>query len=250
MKVSSSTVSLKATLRATLSVATLSLAVLSFTGLTGCVATKPNETKHNIVINAQGVPNYYRVKNGDTVGKIAKRYHLNYRYIGRLNKLDSKYRIYTGQWLKLWEGRGSVQATINNKPSYPQPVNPTITGSSQYGYIYPTNNAMIRGFGVNGSNGMWFAGKKNDPVHASQSGTVIYAGNGLAEYGNLLIIRHSDELVTAYAHNNKLLVREGTYVSRGQRIATMGSTGNTNQVALEFQVRRNGTAVNPRLFIR
>ena len=97
--------------------------------------------------------------------------------------------------------------------------------------------------------GMWFAGKLGDPVQASQAGTVLYAGNGLQEYGNLIMIRHSDDYITAYAHNSELLVKEGDPIQRGQRIATMGSSGQTNQVALEFQVRLNGNPVDPRTIL-
>ncbi len=234
----------------------VTVVTLSLTGaLTGCVATKPsNSGKPKVVFNAQGVPNYYRVKSGDTVGKIAKRYRLNYRYIGRINRLDSQYRIYTGQWLKLWESKGvnngSGGVNANGNPSQPRPPRPINPSPSASQYIYPSNNTITKTFGANGAKGMWFAGRPNDPVYASQAGTVIYAGNGLTEYGNLVIIRHTDELVTAYAHNSRLLVREGAYVKRGQRIATMGKTGNTSKVALEFQIRRNGTPVNPMLFIR
>ena len=94
--------------------------------------------------------------------------------------------------------------------------------------------------------GMWFAGTMGDPVLASQSGTVLYSGNGLPEYGNLIMIRHSDNYITAYAHNSTLLVKEGDAVQRGQRIANMGSSGQTNQVGLEFQVRLNGNPIDPR----
>jgi len=93
---------------------------------------------------------------------------------------------------------------------------------------------------------MWFAGKEGDPVIASQAGTVLYSGNGLPEYGNLIMIRHSENYITAYAHNSQLLVKEGDQVQRAQRIASMGSSGQTNQVGLEFQVRLNGNPIDPR----
>ncbi len=81
---------------------------------------------------------------------------------------------------------------------------------------------------------------------ASQTGTVLYSGDGLTEYGNLIMIRHSDNYITAYAHNSQLLVKEGEVVQRGQRIASMGNSGQTDQVALEFQVRLNGNPIDPR----
>ncbi len=233
--------------------------------ISGC-ATKPtyqntSAASPKIVTNSQGVPNYHQVKRGDTVSQIAARYRLNYRQIGAMNNLDSKYTIYSGQWLKLWQGSqaatnnstytSSNNQTVNPSPTYnpsPAPV-PAYnnTANSTSGYQYPTQNQVIRNFDATGGNmGMWFAGKVGDPVLASQSGTVLYSGNGLAEYGNLIMIRHSDNYITAYAHNSELLVREGEQVQSGQRIANMGNTGQTTQVALEFQVRLNGNPIDPR----
>ncbi|GAA0313210.1 M23 family metallopeptidase [Psychrobacter aestuarii] len=243
-------------------IAAVSATCAALLALAGC-ATKPTYQTQNmsgptIITNAQGVPNYYQVKRGDTVSQIASRYNLSYRQIGALNNLDSKYTIYSGQMLKLWQGndRGAQQA--QNTPRYtPAPATSTPPASSTpdynapsntaTGYDYPSRNQVIRNFDAQSNNlGMWFAGQSGDPVYASQSGTVMYAGNGLQEYGNLIMIRHSNDYITAYAHNSELLVKEGDAVQRGQRIASMGSTGQTNQVALEFQVRLGGSPIDPR----
>lgn len=238
--------------------------------ITGC-ATKPTyqtptQSSPTIITNSQGVPNYHLVRRGDTVSQIASRYRLNYRQVGALNGLDSKYTIYSGQWLKLWHGEQSAPArpasnnnyNVSAAPSTPpqQYTPPPTTGStpvyemtanSTSGYEYPSRNQVIRNFDASAGNmGMWFAGKMGDPVLASQSGTVLYSGDGLPEYGNLIMIRHSDSYITAYAHNSQLLVKEGDVVQSGQRIANMGSSGQTNQVALEFQVRLNGNPIDPR----
>ena len=238
--------------------------------MTGC-ATKPTyqsptQSSPTIITNSQGVPNYHLVRRGDTVSQIASRYRLNYRQVGALNNLDSKYTIYTGQWLKLWQGDQGAPARPARTNNYnvgttqptpqPQYTPPTtspatpayqVTANSTLGYEYPSRNQVIRNFDAStGNMGMWFAGKMGDPVLASQSGTVLYSGDGLPEYGNLIMIRHSDSYITAYAHNSQLLVKEGDSVQRGQRIANMGSSGQTNQVALEFQVRLNGNPIDPR----
>ena len=250
-----------AALIGTMAAATLTMA--------GC-ATKPtyqaaNQAGPKIITNAQGVPNYHRVQRGDTVSQIAERYRLNYRQIGALNGLDSKYTIYSGQWLKLWEGSAAPRGnnSYNPAPTRPQPaytppvtsapVNNSsspvyeVTANSTSGYDYPSRNQVTRNFdAAAGTMGMWFAGNVGDPVLASQSGTVLYSGSGLPEYGNLIMIRHSDNYITAYAHNSQLLVKEGDAVQRGQRIANMGSSGQTNQVGLEFQVRLNGNPIDPR----
>lgn len=235
--------------------------------MTGC-ATKPTYSDPNrgptIIINNQGVPNYYQVKRGDTVSQIAARYRMNYRQIGALNNLDSKYTIYSGQMLKLWQGDQAASSNVNNNannnrqpvntaPVYNAPTTPApapaydATANLPTGYGYPSTNKVVRNFDAAAGNmGMWFAGKEGDPVVASQGGTVLYSGNGLAEYGNLIMIRHSDDYITAYAHNSQLLVKEGEAVQIGQRVANMGSSGQTNQVGLEFQVRLNGNPIDPR----
>ena len=248
-------------------IGTMTVATLT---MVGC-ATKPtyqtaNQVGPKIITNAQGVPNYHRVQRGDTVSQISERYRLNYRQIGALNGLDSKYTIYSGQWLKLWEGQGTpannnrynASTPTVSQPTYTTPVTSTPNSSSQSpvyevtanatsGYEYPTRNQVNRNFDAAAGNmGMWFAGNVGDPVLASQSGTVLYSGNGLPEYGNLIMIRHSDNYITAYAHNSQLLVKEGDTVQGGQRIANMGSSGQTNQVGLEFQVRLNGNPIDPR----
>ena len=246
------------------SLATTVLLGIATLAITGC-ATKPtyqaNQSSPTIVINSQGVPNYHLVKRGDTVGQIAERYRISYRQVGALNGLDSKYTIYTGQMLKLWQGNeaaasnssantNSGRQPVNTAPVYNTPAPAPVyenTANTTSGYEYPSRNQVIRNFDAStGNMGMWFAGKVGDPVVASQSGTVLYSGNGLEEYGNLIMIRHSNNYITAYAHNSQLLVKEGEQVQSGQRIASMGSSGQTNQVSLEFQVRLNGNPIDPR----
>lgn len=227
--------------------------------LSGC-ATKPTyqPTGPLVKVDARGVPNYYKVQSGDTVSHIAARYGLNYRQIGALNRLDSRYTIYAGQWLKLWEGGGNVVANnpVNTRPSTPpvQTAPPVSTPSytpptatTTKGYAYPTSNPVVKNFNASsGDMGMWFSGRVGDPVLASKAGVVMYAGNGLPEYGNLIMVRHDSRYITVYAHNNQLLVKEGDQVQAGQQIATMGSTGQTTMVGLQFQVRENGTPIDPR----
>lgn len=238
---------------------TATLAGVVAIAITGC-ATKPtyqlpSQWGNQVVINPQGVPNYYQVQRGDTVSQIAARYRLNYRQIGALNGLDSNYTIQVGQRLKLWQSAQS--GTANTTPSTPNYSTPTpnipttpayeTTANSTKGYDYPTSNPVIRHFNAQTENfGIWFSGRQGDPITASQDGVVLYAGNGLAEYGNLIMVRHDTQYITAYAHNHQLLVKEGESIKRGQRIATMGSTGQTDQVALEFQVRLDGNPIDPR----
>ena len=108
---------------------------------------------------------------------------------------------------------------------------------------WPARGRII-GYYSASNKGINIGGHKGDPVYASAFGKVVYAGNGLRGYGNLIIIKHNARYLTAYANNNKLLVDQDAIVKRGQKIAEMGSTG-TNRVKLHFEIRQNGSPVNP-----
>ena len=103
---------------------------------------------------------------------------------------------------------------------------------------------MIGKFDGSRNKGIDIAGQAGAPVVAAEAGRVVYAGSELRGYGNLVIIKHSEQLLTAYAHNRKILVKENQTVRQGQRIAEMGSSG-TDRVKLHFEVRRDGNAVDP-----
>lgn len=103
---------------------------------------------------------------------------------------------------------------------------------------------MVDAFDGSRNKGIDIGGKAGDPILAAEDGRVVYAGTGLRGYGNLLIIKHSETLLTAYAHNRKLLVKDGEAVRRGQKIAEMGSS-DADRVKLHFEVRRDGNAVDP-----
>lgn len=92
--------------------------------------------------------------------------------------------------------------------------------------------------------GLRYGGNLGDPIYVAENGQVVYAADGLKEYGNLVLIKHIDGYITAYAHNSKMLVKSGDNVTAGQKIAEMGSSG-TNRVMLEFQIRLDGKPINP-----
>lgn len=110
-------------------------------------------------------------------------------------------------------------------------------------WVWPTDGRIQDGFSDK-SRGIGIAGGLNQPVHASASGTVVYSGNGLRGYGNLVIIKHDDTYLSAYGHNSKLLVHEGERVTRGQKIAEMGHT-DSGSAKLHFEIRKQGRPVNP-----
>lgn len=115
---------------------------------------------------------------------------------------------------------------------------------------WPTDGKVIDSFSASegGNKGIDIAGSRGQPITATASGRVVYAGNALRGYGNLIIIKHNDDYLSAYAHNDTMLVREQQDVTAGQKIATMGSTG-TSSVRLHFEIRYKGKSVNPLRFL-
>lgn len=113
-------------------------------------------------------------------------------------------------------------------------------------WIWPTKGRLIKKFssGDQGNKGIDIAGQRGQGIVSATAGTVVYSGNALRGYGNLVIIKHNDNYLSAYAHNDRLLVKEGQSVKAGQKIATMGSSG-TNSVRLHFEIRYQGKSVNP-----
>jgi len=249
----------------------LSMAVATAAIVTGC-ASKPQINGGTRYVQA---PNYYTVRSGDTLSVIANRYGLNYLDIATLNDIAAPYRIYVNQSLRL---KGSVaqrttstqamaqatpiqRQTINlppqqqvitkTQPVVPKaivptvPVNPSSTLASNLRWVKPTNGAIIQSFNLASNvKGTRYGGNEGDPIFAAANGQVVYAADGLKEYGNLVLIKHVDGYISAYAHNSKMLVKSGDNVTAGQKIAEMGSTG-ASRVMLEFQVRLDGKPVNP-----
>ncbi len=141
----------------------------------------------------------------------------------------------------------TVQPKLTPPPPVVAPVNTNNSGTmSAQGWQWPTQNPIIQEFNPSQHvKGMRFSGKIGDSVRAVADGEVVYANNGLKEYGNLVLIRHLNGYISAYAHNSRLLVREGERVRLGQTIAEIGESG-TSQVMLELQIRANGKPINPR----
>jgi lipoprotein NlpD len=110
--------------------------------------------------------------------------------------------------------------------------------------MWPASGAVASGFEEGKTKGLAITGKSGDPVVAAADGRVVYAGSGLRGYGNLVIVKHNNTYLTAYAHNQALLVKEDQVVRRGQRIAEMGSS-DADRVQLHFEIRRQGKPVDP-----
>jgi len=138
-------------------------------------------------------------------------------------------------------------------PAVVVPAVPSATGaappaaasdSDEIAWMWPAAGAVIAGFDEGRNKGLTIAGKAGDPVIAAADGRVVYAGSSLRGYGNLVIVKHSEVFLTAYAHNQVLLVKDDQVVRRGQKIAEMGST-DAERVQLHFEIRRQGKPVDP-----
>ena len=134
----------------------------------------------------------------------------------------------------------------------PPPAIPPVGTSRAVGGInwrWPASGVLIKRFQAGDAiPGIELAGKSGDPVRAAADGVVVYSGNGLVGYGELIIVKHSDSFLSAYGHNRKRLVKEGQRVSAGQQIAEMGSTG-ASRDELQFQIRLNGNPVDPLAYL-
>ena len=210
---------------------------------------------------------YYRVHKGDTLYSIAKRYNMTVSSLARLNKISAPYTISVGQRLQVsdWgNSSGSVTqksttkqtSTVQKNEKEPNVVPKKITvpkSAKSKRFDRPASGKIISTFGTkNGihNDGINFAGKVGDPVKAADAGKVVYAGNELKGYGNLLLVKHDGGWITAYAHNDKLLVKKGASVARGQKIATMGKTGSVKTPQLHFEVRYKTKVVDPMEYLK
>lgn len=123
-----------------------------------------------------------------------------------------------------------------------------VSGPDDVPWMWPVSGKVAAPFSESGNKGLDFAGKSGDSVLAAGEGKVVYAGAGLRGYGELVIVKHNATYLSAYAHNRKILVKEGQQVSRGQKIAEMGDTG-ADSVKLHFEIRKQGKPVDPAQFL-
>ncbi|WP_245571913.1 peptidoglycan DD-metalloendopeptidase family protein [Conchiformibius kuhniae] len=200
----------------------------------------------------------HRVSAGDTVYNIAKRYNITQDNLRAWNNLYDN-TISIGQTLRV-KAPGSKAAAVPSKPA--PAVNPVYSPlpmtkkssvpnipSAQIVWTAPTAGTIVRSFGGD-NKGVDISGMRGQPVVAAADGQVVYSGSNLRGYGNLIILQHNAVYLTAYGHNEALLVREGQFVRRGQQIARMGSSDSSSGVKLHFEVRENGNPVNPSRFVK
>lgn len=199
---------------------------------------------------------YYRVERGDTLSEIARKHGQSVATLVRWNKLANPNKLEVGQVLRVSGSATSATAPTPStgstsggmisaaKPAVPAAV-PDKAPPSSIRLIWPAQGRVAQGFNVSGSKGLTIVNGAGTAVVAAAAGTVAYSGSALRGYGNLIIVKHGNSgFMTVYAHNRKLLVKEGQSVRQGQQIAEMGDS-DSNQVALYFELRYNGEATNP-----
>jgi lipoprotein NlpD len=195
------------------------------------------------------------VRRGETLYAIAFRYDTDFRQLAVLNHLRPPYSLRVGQVLNL-QGITHHTTPVNARyiPPQHQPqtprkpaiiYSPVISRWSSSGWLWPVSGRVVASFiPEQGKKGINIACKKGDKVRASAGGVVAYAGNGLAGYGNLIIIKHNNEYLTAYGNNAKNMVSEGQQVKSGQVIAEAGVI-DRKYWGVHFEIRKKGTPVNP-----
>jgi murein DD-endopeptidase MepM/ murein hydrolase activator NlpD len=226
------------------------------------------------------------IRQGETLYSVAQAYNVDIYALASANGLVAPYQIREGQALTIPSAEASrpvqeARAPVVPSPPSPQPqpqpqreaaaqkpmpapppvaveeaatpipAPPPISGD---GFIWPVKGKIISAFGAkdqgNQNDGINISAPRGTPVQATENGVVAYAGNELRGFGNLVLIRHSDGWITAYAHNDQLLVRRGQIVRKGQDIATVGSSGGVAEPQLHFQMRQGKSAIDPTKHLR
>ncbi|MCY7294286.1 peptidoglycan DD-metalloendopeptidase family protein [Alteromonas sp. a30] len=225
---------------------------------------------HNVIKRPIVNSKYYIVKKDDTLYSIAFSAGRDFREIAQINGISKPYSIYPGQKITLIPSNNRQQKNTPNfrtKTTKNKPIQ-TVDRKKKKAYgkyvkrnaaqkkssfpseisqwTWPSKGKIINKFSLaaEGNKGLDIAGSKGDPVKAAADGKVVYTGNALRGYGNLVIIKHSESYLSAYAHNDTIIVKEQQWVKAGQRVAHMGNSG-TDQTMLHFEIRYKGKSVDP-----
>ncbi len=224
-----------------------------------------------LIITACSSSGTYTVRSGDSLSNIASRHNMSVAELSRMNNISNPNHIRVGQTLKT---RGATK--VKDSHSYSNnttkasnsnykvpPVNKntdhSVKASSTYtnqpipkmaGWHKPTQGKVVRSFNPNlpGHKGIQISGSSNQPVHSANNGVVVYAGQGSGGFGQLVMIKHSNNVYTAYGYLSSIAVREGQKVSGKQQIGTMGTSPEGKNI-LHFEVRVNGNPINPTRYV-
>ena len=223
----------------------------------------------------------YIVKKGETLYSISWRANIDVSTLATFNKLSSPYQIFPGQKLFLVKNTAKASQNVvrdesgqkqkqkrvkkpvasNKKQAYGKNVRgekvskKATTQGTNFSqkirnWLWPAKGKVIEGFSTakQGNKGINIAGRRGDPIKSTADGKVVYAGDALRGYGQLIIVKHNDDYLSAYAHNDRILVKEQQLIKAGQVIAEMGDT-DAERVMLHFEVRFRGKSVNPMKYL-
>ena len=217
--------------------------------ITGCISYQEQSSRH-------AGNGWYTVKPTDTLYSIAWRYGLDYKELARWNQISNDYIINLGQRLIMrapddqQDTRVEVVISPKNqpivRPDQPKEAEAVVNAKPPGRWLWPVKGKLLNTFSIKqlDRRGIDIAGELGQPVRATASGRVVYSGNGLVGYGNLIIIKHSETYLSAYAYCKERLVSEGTTVKAGSIIAKMGQLKNKS-ARLHFEIRKNGKPVDP-----
>ena len=217
-------------------------------------------------------PVNYTIKRGDTLYSISRMFNVSVYKIVRFNDFKAPYRIRVGQMIKI-PSSIARQKTIAKKKALkrsktrvassrkvtrktsnvnrPEPVR--VTGGGRPNFIWPVKGKVISNYGAKKgglyNDGINIGAPKRTPVVAAASGVIVYVGDDLKSYGNLILIKHSGGMTTAYAHLSSVSVKKGMEVKRNQVIGTVGSTGSVSSSQLHFEVRKGAKTYNPKKYL-
>lgn len=223
-----------------------------------------------LLVSGCGAHVYHQVRKDDTLSNIATHHGQAYKALADWNDIDPPYALVEGQWIRLspppvspWarpKPRNKVARSAPVKPiakaNAAPTIRPTDASVPQSGWPdevvwqWPTVGELSGKFNPQGrvNQGIDIAGQRGQSISAAASGQIVYCGSGLLGYGQLIIVKHNKVYLSAYAHNDQLLVKEGDWVEAGQEIAKMGSSG-TDRAGLHFEIRRYGKPTDPLLYL-
>jgi murein DD-endopeptidase MepM/ murein hydrolase activator NlpD len=219
--------------------------------ITGCARHKVPLEKASSPPGKKGV--YHVVERHQTFYRICKTYGVDLREVASLNGISDPSKIQTGRRIFIPGARKVLKVEIYIDDVAAEQGERAKVAYKRLDFIWPVEGKINDVFEETESRrhqGIDISSPTGAPIKASNAGTVIYSGNTIKGYGNLIILRHSEEFVTVYAHNQVNLVEEGAWVGKGQIIGKVGQTGKASGPHLHFEIRKNNKAIDPLLFLK